>query len=199
MAGLAWVFIACQASTVHHTPTLLDEPAREALRQSSAELDIAERQGEPAAIARALGGLGRAYAALQAWGPAETHFDAALRWSRPAGGIDALVELLCERGLAAAHRARRQDADEPGSGHAARERARDAAFEASALSGRVADPGWEAHALLRVSDVLEACGDRGDALQVQVRALRLVTTGQLQAPIGLDATPPPHTGRHADA
>ena len=39
---------------------------------------------------------------------------------------------------------------------------------------RVADPQWEIKVLLRVSDVLDRCGDHDDAVELQSRAMRLM-------------------------
>ena len=48
-------------------------------------------------------------------------------------------------------------------------------FEASATGARsVADPQWEITVLLRVSDVLDRCGDHDDAVALQSRAMRLM-------------------------
>ena len=58
--------------------------------------------------------------------------------------------------------------------HAALERTRDWAFEATGLAGHVADPQWEIKVLLRISDVLDRCGDHDDAVELQSRAMRLM-------------------------
>lgn len=165
---------------------LLDEPAREALRQAAAALDAAEAGGQPHAIGRALAHVAACYRGLRAMASAETYYDAALRWARNAGSTDPVVDLLCDLCETAFELSLAQDAHEPGSGRATRERARDHAYEASTLAGRVADPGWEATVLLRLSDVLHRCGDRDDATQLQTRALRLMAGG-LGAGLGAGA------------
>ncbi len=151
-----------------------DETARDALRAAAAALDAAEQQGQPHAISAALAQMARCLMALQALPHAENYLEGALCWSRAAGSTDQTVDLLCELCDLAERLAQLQDARAPGLGHAARERARDHAFEASTLAGRVADPVWEIKVLLRVSDVLDRCGDRDDAVQLQTRALRLM-------------------------
>ena len=160
------------AAPPYHLPH--DETARSALRAAAAALDAAEQQGQPHAMAVALAQMAHCLVALQAPAQAETYLDAALRWSRAAGATDQTVDLLCELCDLAERQAQTQDARATGLGHAARERARDHAFEASTLAGRVADPDWEIRVLLRVSDVLDRCGDRDDAVQLQTRALRLM-------------------------
>lgn len=151
-----------------------DEAARTALRAAAAALDAAEVQAEPHAVSAALAQMARSLAAMQALAQAETYLEGALRWSRAAGSTDQTVDLLCELCDLAERQAQTQDARATGLGHAARERARDHAFEASTLAGRVADPDWEIKVLLRISDVLDRCGDRDDAVQLQTRALRLM-------------------------
>jgi hypothetical protein len=171
------------------------EPARAALRAAAAALDAAEQQGQPHALCAALAQMARCLVAMQSLANAETYLDAALRWSRAAGTTDQTVDLLCELCDLTERLAQRQDARSRGLGHAARERARDHAFEASALAGRVADPDWEIKVLLRVSDVLDRCGDRDDAVQLQTRALRLMAH---DATSTLDPRVLPGLGRLAD-
>ena len=70
-------------------------------------------------------------------------------------------------------------AEQHGAGHrhaesrAARDRARDEAFEASALVHAAIDTGWAVDGLLRISDVLDRCGDHEDAAVLQARAAEL--------------------------
>lgn len=153
----------------------LDATVRQVLRLAAAALDLAERRGRPVEISQALAAMARGYRALRAPAQAEASYGDALRWARAAGATDLVVDLLCELADTAAALAQAQDRAQPCSGHAARERARDHAFEASQLAAHVADPRWEVQVLLRISEVLDRCGDRDDALQLQQRALRLVT------------------------
>lgn len=154
---------------------LLDESSREVLRQAAAALDAAEAGGQPHAVSRALTQMAACYRALRATASAETCYEAALRWARSAGSTDQVVDLLCALCETAVDLAGAQEGQRRGSRRAARERARDHAFEATTLAGKVADPGWEATVLLRISDVLDRCGDHDDAAQLQVRALRLMS------------------------
>ncbi|MCC6247640.1 MAG: hypothetical protein IT499_07760 [Rubrivivax sp.] len=175
---------------------LPSQNVRDRLRRASASLDLAETTGSPFAMSQALAEVARCHREMQAAASAESHFEAAVRWARFTGSNDHVADLLCELADAsvrvalardlAAMLARVAEDDEPGArqagghsggaawGRAARERARDHAFEASQLAGRVSDPACEAHLLLRASAVLERCGDHADAAQMQRRALDLL-------------------------
>jgi hypothetical protein len=162
--------------------TMVEGPRREVLRLAAAALDLAEQRGLPLERCAALTAMGRAYRAIGAPGAAESMLRQAVGMARCAGARDLEVEVWCElceaaclhaieRGTAAA-----DDGDAVEQAYAARERARDAAYEVAALAGRTADPRWEASALLRASDVLNRCGDHDDAAQLQQRALALMPT-----------------------
>jgi len=168
---------------------LPSEPARDRLRRACASLDLAELTGSPFAMSHALAEVGRCHRELHAEASAEAHFESAVRWARFIGSTDHLADLLCELADAAVRVALAQDLQamlppephphsepdrRPTGGHAARERARDHAFEVSQLVGRVSDAACEARLLLRISDVLERCGDHADARQMQLRALDLI-------------------------
>lgn len=169
--------------------------AREAMRRAAAELDAAEAQGQPHAMSHALAQVARCYRAVDALAAAESGFELALRWARLSGSTDACAALLVEMAETAAALGLTLQADgEPGAARAARERARDHVFEASTLAPRCADPGWEAPLLLRLSDVLDRCGDHDDACALQTRALRLMN-GKLGP---ADARQLPSLGRLAD-
>jgi hypothetical protein len=175
---------------------LLDEPVRQALRVAAARLDDAELRCRPHEMSLALAQMARCYRGCGALPSAEACLVSALRWARPAGGIDQLVDLICELAEVAATIAERDEAEQEGAGRAARERARDYAFDASTLAGRVADAGWEASALLRISEVLDRCGDRDDAVLLQTRALRLLHGSLTGMP---DPAVLPSLGRLADS
>ncbi|MCW5610124.1 MAG: hypothetical protein KIS83_05490 [Rubrivivax sp.] len=165
--------------------------AREALRRAASRLDEAELRGRPCEMSQALAAMAAGYRLLGADAQAEAMFESALRWGRLAGSADGVVDLLCALAETASRLAATQEAEGRGRGRAARERARDHAFEASQLAAHVADPRWEVQVLLRISEVLDRCGDRDDALQLQQRALRIVTAQPapdprvLRAPRGL--------------
>jgi len=153
---------------------LPDGLARNALRQAMRMLDEAETRAGPAEMAQAQAVVGHAYRALAALPAAAAHLAQALRWARLTGSIDLVVDLQCELCDLRVCEAALRDEEQPGSGRLAWESARDHAFEASTLAHRVADSQWEVTVLLRVSDLLDRCGDHDDATQLQVRALRLI-------------------------
>jgi hypothetical protein len=172
-----------------------DPAAREMLRAAASALVAARQQGQANAISAALAQIARSLAAMQALAQAESYLESALRWARAAGCTDQTVDLLCALCDLAERLASSQDRQAAGLGHAARERARDHAFEAGLLAGRVADPDWEIKVLLRVSDVLDRCGDRDDAVHLQTRALRLMARDATSLP---DPRVLPGLGRLAD-
>ena len=101
----------------------------------------------------------------------------ALVWARCLPAPDGAVELLCELTELATL-----------SGCAALGLARSCAFEAARLAGRCADPLWEVHVLLRVSDALASCGDHEQAIGLQCRALALIVAPELAAQQGVSTT-----------
>jgi tetratricopeptide (TPR) repeat protein len=153
------------------------EGAREALRRAVADLDAAERDALPYGRSQALAQVARCYRGLQETEAAETQLMQALRWGRLACSTDHVVDLLCELSETAAEIAEAAEAEDPGAGRPARDRARDRVFEAAGLAGRVSDPQWEIQVLLRISDVLDRCGDHEDAAALQVRALQRIAAG----------------------
>lgn len=161
------------------------EPVRDALRRACASLDLAELTGSPFAMSQALAEVARCYRDLQVESSAEAHFELAVRWARLCGSNDHLADLTCELADAAVRMALALDlaggleaeaGGEPdrAAARAARERARDHAFAAGQLAARVSDASCEARLLLRVSGVLERCGDLADARQMQLRAFNLM-------------------------
>lgn len=175
-----------------------DTIAQEALRLASKALDAAESQHQPFAMSQALVGLARAYGALAEWPAAEACLQQALRWTAATGSTDHRVDVLCERSECAVQAAEwYRAAEDSAAARAARQRARDAAFQASRLAAHVADPTWEATVLLRISDVLDRCGDRHDAVMLQTRALRLMSGQATSSPV--EPNTMPSLGRLADA
>ncbi len=153
-----------------------DASAREALNRAAADVDRAQQGPSPVLHSLALAQLARCYRGLGEWSGAEHCFAHALHAAQGLAGVDLLVDLLCELAQTAAGNADQlQLADplRPDAARAARERARAHAFDATALAVRVADPGWEATVLLRISEVLDRCGDHEDAAKLQTRALRM--------------------------
>lgn len=156
------------------TPGITPGSERDGLREAIAMLDAADCHQKPIEMSLALAQVGRCYRKLGALAEARWYLQQSLRWARSLGGVDLTVDILCDLAEVAAWLAASADEDDPRAVHAARERARDHAYEASHLAGRAADPEWEVTVLLRVSDVLDDCGDHDDAIAMQCRALQLI-------------------------
>jgi tetratricopeptide (TPR) repeat protein len=152
---------------------MLHDPTRSALVDAAAALDLAERRLQPLQMCTALAQMARCYRALQALRPAESCFDKALAWAQLLGAPDQAVEILCQLAETSCALAELQ-AQGRQPRQAALERTRDRAFEAVALAAQASDPQWEVKVLLRVSDVLDRCGDHDDAVELQARAMRLM-------------------------
>jgi tetratricopeptide (TPR) repeat protein len=158
------------------TPALPYGPGRAALDLAVRRLDDAERDHQPAAMCDALAGIARCYRALSAYAHAMDFMHQALRWSYALGSADQRVELLCELAELSCEAADDAAAADDGDGkaRAARDLARDMAFEAARVAAHAADPHWEIKVLLRASDVLDRCGDHDDAIMLQTRAMSLM-------------------------
>jgi hypothetical protein len=100
----------------------------------------------------------------------------ALRLAWVMGATDSRADLSCALAEVATNVAELAEArGEPNHAvRAARDRARDHAFEAAGLAAHTTDPQWEIKLLLRASDVLDRCGDHDDAVHLQHRALVLM-------------------------
>ena len=154
--------------------SLLRSPARSALRDAAAALDQAELYHQPLEMSLALAQMARCYRALQALRPAALYLERALAWARTLGAADQAVEILCLLAETSCSVAELHAQDDSRRSHAALERTRDWAFEATGMAVHVTDPQWEIKVLLRVSDVLDRCGDHDDAVELQSRAMRLM-------------------------
>jgi hypothetical protein len=167
---------------------LADGPARDALREAMQQLSQAEQAdstGQASAMCQALTETARALAGLHAYGPAESYLAQAQRWALMMGGHDLRADLACAMAEVATNAADLAEAQgQRERSRAARERARDHAFEAARLASLTTDPNWEVRVLLRASDVLDRCGDHDDAVQLQQRALVLMGLGQADLPPG---------------
>jgi tetratricopeptide (TPR) repeat protein len=168
---------------------LLHSAARSALREAAAALDVAERYQQPLEMSLALAQMARCYRALQALGPAELVLERALAWARTLGAADQAVELLCLLAETSCARAELHAQDDSRRSHAALERTRDWAFEATGLAAHVTDPQWEIKVLLRISDVLDRCGDHDDAVELQARAMRMMYGAHAGIDAALGALP----------
>lgn len=150
----------------------LTPQAREALLSAVSRLDEAERLGRPEDMALALVPVAACYRALGALPAAEDLLRQALRWARQARSPSLLVDVLCELADTACRLADELQRVGDAGARSARERARDEAFEAASLAHRAHEPVWGAQALLRISDVLNRCGDHDDASVLQTRAVQ---------------------------
>ncbi|MBI5256052.1 MAG: hypothetical protein HY855_06100 [Burkholderiales bacterium] len=171
-------------------PGLADGFARQALKLSLRVLDLAQVFKRPNDMCQALAQVARAMKALGAFGPAEDYLAQAQRWAAMLPGVDTRVDLLCELAEVCCAMAEAEQTANEHKRHAGRqerERARDHAFEAASLAGQTTDAHWEVKVLLRVSDVLDRCGDHEDAASMQNRAISLMGL----APDGGEA---PHDG-----
>ncbi len=156
---------------------VLSTEAREALRAAVARLDDAEVRGRPDELSQALMPVARCYRGLGAHAAAEDLLRQALRSARTVGRHELLVDVLCELAETACGLAEQliRSGDDAGA-RAARDRARDEAFEAASLAHRCSDSHWQAQALLRISDALNRCGDHDDAACLQARAVQLMAS-----------------------
>jgi tetratricopeptide (TPR) repeat protein len=145
--------------------------ARESLRHAVARLDEAEHRGNVQELVEALLPVASCYRAMGALAAAEDTLRQALRSARRSACPQQLVRVLAELAHTACTRAEQLQADDAASARAARDRARDEAFEASALTHRHAQAAWATPALLEISDILNRCGDHDDATALQTRAL----------------------------
>ena len=144
------------------------------LQAASAELLRCRSGASPYETFAALSDLAHCYAEQGSLTTAEAYLDEALTWSRVLGSQDAQVDLLCQLAELATRAAQMDEKVNQDGARKARARACGHALAASALAPNVADPGWEIKVLLRASDVLESCGQRVEAIELQIRAVQLL-------------------------
>ena len=173
--------VADKEQTVIDTVTALPpQPCvRPSLQAASAELLRCRSGASPYETFAALSDLAHCYAEQGSLATAEAYLDEALTWSRVLGSQDAQVDLLCQLAELATRAAELDEKVSNKAAFEARARACGHALAASALAPKVADPSWEIKVLLRASDVLESCGQRVEAIELQIRAVQL---------LGLEAT-----------
>lgn len=145
--------------------------ARESLRNAVARLDDAELRGNAHEMIDALLPVAGCYRAMGALAAAEDALRQALRSARRSACPQQLVRVLVELAHTACIRAEQLQPEDAASARAARDRARDEAFEASTVTHRHAQTAWATPALLEISDILNRCGDHDDATALQLRAL----------------------------
>ncbi len=160
------------AGSPRPAPRRCDAAARTAFDTAMRFLELVEGWGRPVEMVQALSQVGHALVGLKALDAAETYFAKALVHASTLGVVDARVDLLCTLAELACARAEAAGRTEAAAG--LRDRARDRAFEAASLASQVSDARWEVHLLLRIGDLLEACGDHDDAAAMQHRATALL-------------------------
>jgi tetratricopeptide (TPR) repeat protein len=152
--------------------TLANEsPPLAALRRALSDVERAEAESSTQGLWKAWLQVGCCYRALRAPTEAQNSLRQALRAARTLRSPSALVAVLCELAETTCDLA--DPANEPSRDlrRIARDKARDEVFEASTwlLSGEPS--AGSAQLLLRLSDVLNRCGDHDDAAVLQARAV----------------------------
>ena len=162
--------------TDHAEPGLPDGQARQALALALRTLELAQTRERPADMSIALALVARSLRALGAFPAAEGYLLQARRWAALLPGRDTVIDLECELAeVACACAEAALAAGEPrASQRSARERARGHAFEAATLAAQASDGQWEVKVLLRVSEVLDRCGNHDAAATLQNRAISLM-------------------------
>jgi hypothetical protein len=153
-----------------------------ALDEALKALDAAELRRRPVDMTQALALVGRCYRDLDEAETAAWYLHQALAWARTLGGVDSSVDLLCDLAELSVAISKTVVDDDGRKAHAERDRARDQGFEATELVRQCSDPRWEVTVLLRVSDMLNSCGDHDDATALQCRAMDLMTHRSPAAP-----------------
>lgn len=144
--------------------------ARDVLRAAIAHLDEAEHAGCPRQLTLAQIRVAGCYRTIGALTVAEESLRQALRTARAGGSNELVVDVLCRLAETACAIAEQRRDTDAAAARAARDRARDEAFEASALVYRSIEAAWAVGALLRIGDVLNLCGDHEDAAALKERA-----------------------------
>lgn len=150
---------------------------RDQLRASLRQLEAVQAHPRPWALAEAHRAVGGAYRDLGAWPSAVANLQVARRWAQASQARDLDIDIACTLVETLANAADAAEQQQRGIGRPQREQARDLVFEVTQQAASAADAQWEVGVLLRLSDVLDRFGDRDDATQLQIRALRL-TVGE---------------------
>lgn len=152
------------------------EAGIEALETAVRHLDAAELRLRPVEMAIALLEVGHCHRCQGSLDAAEWYLQRGLAWSRTLGASHLTIDTLCELAATCAVLAAQLDATDPRRAYAARERARDHAYEAATLATRTQDPRCEAAVLGRVSDALDHCGDTEDSEHLRRRQGELLSS-----------------------
>jgi hypothetical protein len=123
---------------------------------------------------------------MSAWESAEAYQMEAFGWALSLGAVEPNAELMCELADSTCADAEVIAATTSDTGDRRsseiRARSRGLALEAARLAGLASNPEWEVELLMRVSEVLDRCGDHGDAIAMQVRALTLISGDSVAEP-----------------
>lgn len=160
----------------HADAGLPEGQARQALSLALRTLELAQTRECPADMSIALALVARSLKALGAFPAAEGYLQQARRWAAQVPGHDAVIDLECELAEVACACAEAALAAGEDRAHMrnARERALNHAFEAATLAAQASDGQWEVKVLLRVSEVLDRCGNHDAAATLQNRAISLM-------------------------
>ncbi len=162
------------ASTAPVTPATPATAIATPLQVASVQLLRCRAASRPHEMFAALTELACCYAEQNGFATAEAYLDEALSWSHALCSHDGQVDTLCHLAELTACAAEAQERQNKGSGQTTRDRAKTYAMAASELAPKVADPAWEVKVLLRASDVLDHCGHRVEAIELQIRAVQLL-------------------------
>ena len=165
-------------SRLHDDLQAVDTDPQRLLRQALSALDRAEQDASPTAVIPALAQAAQAYRGLGAPAIADWYLRKAIAAARAHGTVQSVVSVLCASADLAAAAASAKTCSDNDARRAARERARDQAFEAALLAAQSEDTAWEIDVLMEVSDVLDRCGDHDDAVALQCRVLELINRRQ---------------------
>lgn len=160
--------------TEHARSALMQAEQVEALNQALALLGSAESRHLPVEMTVSLTSVAHAYKALGELQAAAHYLEKAQRWAEFSGSHDTQVRVGCELAELCSDLADQWRSIDPPASQDALERMRDHCFQVAQRAASVSDSDWEVKVLLRVSDVLERCGDHEDACVLQARAMRLM-------------------------
>jgi hypothetical protein len=155
-------------------PMKLAPEAQAAMQAAEATLAEARADGRPYGICLHLRQLAHLQAGALQLEAAEHGLQQALRWAHAGLGADLQVDILVDLCDLCDLWSQAEDQQPHGEGEAVRERLRGYVAQARERAPAMSERGAEARVMLRLSAILNRCGDRDDAAQMQARALRLI-------------------------
>lgn len=154
-----------EPDNLHETPDIA------ALRTALQAVEKAEASASSHALCHAWLRVGQCWRVMHAPQEAHNSLRNALREARTTRRGHELVQVLCEMAENTCDLADAKPEPSPEWLRMSRDKARDEVFEASTWLLRGEASADAAHTLLRLSDVLNRCGDHDDATVLQARAL----------------------------